>query len=269
MTTDQTAALDLDPDAPHSPERTRRIADTAAEAVRALNYATLPGQGGLTYPGDAYDLLAALGTLAERLPQLCQQVARWLTDEQRAGHLVEGAHGPCGGSDALAVAHTADALTRAAWSAVVLRGMLGRAQSDISAVSYAGPDDDQDDADAGWTCGAGASLIAEATSPGRGRLPHVHAVIYVCQAHRAAAEQRITAAGYRPGVDPAPASHHYDPWPCGHITAYETDAADRLTAAAASAASDPLRGPIATVVTAALYAPRYNLDGSPIDGASC
>lgn len=138
---------DLDPRAPHSPERTRQLADTAAEAVRALNYATLPGQGGLTYPGDAYDLLAGLGTLAERLPQLCQQVARWLTDEQRAGHLVEGAHGPCGGSDALAVAHAADALSRAAGSAVVLRGMLGRAQSDISAVSYAGPDDDQDDDD--------------------------------------------------------------------------------------------------------------------------
>ena len=35
MTTDQTTpALDLDPDAPHSPDRTQALAGTAAECIR-------------------------------------------------------------------------------------------------------------------------------------------------------------------------------------------------------------------------------------------
>lgn len=36
-------------------------ADTAAEAIRALNYATLPGTGTLTGPADVYDVVGALG----------------------------------------------------------------------------------------------------------------------------------------------------------------------------------------------------------------
>jgi hypothetical protein len=87
------------------------------------------------------------------------------------------------------------------------------------------------DTTAGWTCDTGASLIADATSPGRGRLPDLHAVIYVCEAHRADAEARIAAAGYRPDTNPAPPSHRWNPWPCGHITAYEAAAADGLAAA--------------------------------------
>jgi hypothetical protein len=81
---------------------------------------------------------------------------------------------------------------------------------------------------AGWSCTTGASLIAEANSPGTGSLPRLHAVIYVCQAHRADAEARITAAGYTPDVEDAPPSHRWDPWACGHITVYEETAAGRL-----------------------------------------
>lgn len=80
----------------------------------------------------------------------------------------------------------------------------------------------------GWSCTTGASLIAEACSPGTGSLPRLHAVIYVCQAHRADAEARITAAGYTPDVEDAPPSHRWDPWACGHITVYEEMAAARL-----------------------------------------
>lgn len=84
------------------------------------------------------------------------------------------------------------------------------------------------DTAAGWFCDTGASLIVEATSPGAGSLPRLHAVIYACGAHQAAAEARITAAGYSPDVEGAPSAHRWDPWSCGHITAYEATAADRL-----------------------------------------
>jgi hypothetical protein len=87
------------------------------------------------------------------------------------------------------------------------------------------------DAHTGWTCPAGASLIADANSPGKGSLPDLNGVIYVCPDHRDDAEARITAAGYNPDVQPAPPGHRWDPWPCGHITAYSQAAADALTAA--------------------------------------
>jgi hypothetical protein len=89
------------------------------------------------------------------------------------------------------------------------------------------------DAAAGWMCTEGASLIADATSPGKGSVPDLHATIYVCEAHRIAAEATITAAGYRPDINPAPPAHRSNPWPCGHVTAFETAAAEALIRAAA------------------------------------
>lgn len=85
------------------------------------------------------------------------------------------------------------------------------------------------DLDPRWTCDAGASLIAQATSPGAGRLPRLHAVIYVCAAHQTDAEALITAAGYALDTEAAPAGHRRDPWTCGHITAYEAAAAAALS----------------------------------------
>ncbi|MEV4863229.1 hypothetical protein [Streptomyces ossamyceticus] len=86
------------------------------------------------------------------------------------------------------------------------------------------------DGHAGWACGAGASLLAGAETPGPGRLGTHHGVIYVCIGHQAAAEERIVGAGYEPRVDPAPPSHRWDPWPCGHVTAYSTAALAALSA---------------------------------------
>jgi len=45
------------------------LAGQAAEAVRALNHATLPGTGRLVFPADAYDVTGQLALLAARLPQ--------------------------------------------------------------------------------------------------------------------------------------------------------------------------------------------------------
>jgi hypothetical protein len=85
------------------------------------------------------------------------------------------------------------------------------------------------DTHTGWTCPEGASLISAAMTPGPGRLGTYHGCIYVCSEHRAAAEARITAAGYTPDVDPAPAGHRWNPWPCGHITAHSNAASHALT----------------------------------------
>lgn len=102
-------------------------------------------------------------------------------------------------------------------------------------VEYPMPKTDRMVADrhAGWDCIAGASLMANAESPGAGRIPNLHGVIYVCADHQADAEARITAAGYTPSVEDSPPGHRWDPWPCGHVTAYGLyeigeDIADRL-----------------------------------------
>lgn len=95
----------------------------------------------------------------------------------------------------------------------------------------ANPGTASSDGHAGWECTAGASLHVEATTPGPGRLGTLHGVIYACPEHRAAAEERVTVGGeYRAEVSPAPASHRWDPWPCGHVTAYKTAALTALTA---------------------------------------
>ncbi|WP_309049981.1 hypothetical protein [Streptomyces sp.] len=80
------------------------------------------------------------------------------------------------------------------------------------------------DGHTGWECTAGASLIADATTPGPGRLGTMHAAIYTCPEHRAAAEERITGAGYNAETRDAPPGHRWDPWPCGHLTAYKAEA---------------------------------------------
>ena len=80
------------------------------------------------------------------------------------------------------------------------------------------------DAHARWECDTGASLIADAMTPGPGRLGTLHGVIYVCPDHQASAEEQIARAGYQPDVRPAPPGHKWDPWPCGHATAYSEKA---------------------------------------------
>lgn len=79
--------IELRTGGPHSPEYTRQVAETIAEAVRVLNYAARPGSGGLESPQDVHDLLGALMTTAGRLPQLLGQLSAWLQNESAAGRL--------------------------------------------------------------------------------------------------------------------------------------------------------------------------------------
>lgn len=73
-------------------------AQAAAEAVRDLNRATL--FGGYEWPADVDAVLAALTTLAQRLPQAIGQGAGWLGREHDAGRV---AHDTPGGNVAATV----------------------------------------------------------------------------------------------------------------------------------------------------------------------
>lgn len=85
------------------------------------------------------------------------------------------------------------------------------------------------DAHTGWKCDTGASLLADAMTPGPGKLGTMHGVIYVCPDHQASAEEQIGRAGYLPEVRDAPPGHKWDPWPCGHVTAYNEKALEALS----------------------------------------
>lgn len=67
------------------------IADDAAEAIRALNHATLkppstePGWGGVV---DVYRMLTGLAVMARRLPQSLDQAAGAVRGEAEAGRIV-------------------------------------------------------------------------------------------------------------------------------------------------------------------------------------
>ncbi|MEU8740570.1 hypothetical protein [Streptomyces halstedii] len=76
------------------------------------------------------------------------------------------------------------------------------------------------DAATDWECQAGASLIVEAMTPGPGALGTMHGVIYVCPEHQDEAESLIGATNCIPETRDAPPGHRWNPWPCGHITAF-------------------------------------------------
>jgi hypothetical protein len=103
------------------------LADQAAEAIRTLNHITLGGTG-LEYPGDLYSVIAGLGTMASRLPQLLGQLGEWLDGEHGAGRLGHDS----GGNVAATVVSVRDELRIADGAAKALRMALNRAQNELS-----------------------------------------------------------------------------------------------------------------------------------------
>ena len=93
-----------------------RHAETAAEAIRALNHATLPGTNELTGPADVYDTLGALATLTARLPQALAQLQAFLDSETDAGRvaIVDGEHVGDPAAAAATAGHWTDTATAAA-----------------------------------------------------------------------------------------------------------------------------------------------------------
>ena len=64
----------------------REIATQVVGAIRALNELT-SGGGELTDPRDVRDIVASLELLGQGLPQLCEQLARFLVAQYEDGQL--------------------------------------------------------------------------------------------------------------------------------------------------------------------------------------
>jgi hypothetical protein len=70
----------------------QEVAAQAAEAVRALNYLTA-GAGELAGPVEAREVVGRLALMGFELPQLCEQLARFLVAQGEDGQIVRGAGG--------------------------------------------------------------------------------------------------------------------------------------------------------------------------------
>jgi len=113
------------------PATPAELAGQAAEAVRALNHATLPGAGGLEYPADAYEVTGQLSLLAARLPQALAQLLAFLADQASAGAITVVAGQHAGDPAAMLTAVTAD-LDAAAASARRLHQALDAGQNHLT-----------------------------------------------------------------------------------------------------------------------------------------
>jgi hypothetical protein len=64
----------------------REIASQAADAIRVLNELTFGG-GELTGPSDVRDIVASLERVGQGLPQLCEQLSRFLVIQHEDGQI--------------------------------------------------------------------------------------------------------------------------------------------------------------------------------------
>jgi hypothetical protein len=113
------------------PASPAELAGQAAEAVRALNHATLPGTGGLEYPADAYEVTGQLSLLAARLPQALAQLLAFLAGQAAAGQITVVAGQHAGDPAAMLAAVTSD-LDASVASARRLHQALDAAQNHLT-----------------------------------------------------------------------------------------------------------------------------------------
>jgi hypothetical protein len=105
----------------------REVADQAAEAIRSLNYLTLPADDapGLEFPSDVYNIVANVKVAAQRMPQLFGQLSGWLAREHEAGQV-----GHDSGQDPERwLIQVSDALAEASTAARSLEDALNRAHN--------------------------------------------------------------------------------------------------------------------------------------------
>lgn len=108
----------------------QELADKAAEAVRDLNHATQAAKGNLIYPGDAYEVVASLKALTQRLPQSFEQLSTFL--RKLNADAVTADYGT-------PEEHLAEALSGLASSALIARTLtdhLDRAHSALAPLGY-------------------------------------------------------------------------------------------------------------------------------------
>lgn len=111
-----------------------QLADDAAEAIRALNHATMSTRDGWEFPSDAYSVIGNLRELAQRLPQVLQQTETFIE------RLAEGDHirSDRGGNGATEVIVACDAIERAREDAVKMGAALDTVHSALSPLAYQG-----------------------------------------------------------------------------------------------------------------------------------
>lgn len=124
--------VDLNPDGPHSPERTAQVGQMFDDCSRYLCYATMAEKHGLDYPADVYTLVADLYSATGRFPQMCAQLEAFMRAQEAAGRLYEARHRDAPGAVTAAVEAAADHLSQAEDAAHRLTLLLRQVQSDIS-----------------------------------------------------------------------------------------------------------------------------------------
>jgi hypothetical protein len=114
-----------------------KSAQQAAEAIRAINHATIRTVG--YGPNDVYDIVAELGVLTERLPQAFGQLARILEQLNNNGHVEFDPGSPFAGHPADGVTELQAVFRRASESADELRYALADGQRILSAAHPVDP----------------------------------------------------------------------------------------------------------------------------------
>lgn len=110
----------------------RDHAAAAAEAIRALNHATLSKVPGWEYPGDAYDVVGGLDQMANMLGQTLDQIAQHIERLSTLGHI----RSDKGGDGAEDVHSALRALEWGRADAASLASRLGTAHSALSALAF-------------------------------------------------------------------------------------------------------------------------------------
>jgi len=136
----------ITPDGPHSGDRTRTVADGLHEAFRLLNYATMPGNGGLEYPSDLYSVFGSLASALHLFPQALNQMEQWLAKETTDGYVRENAQYGKHGGDEFAALHEGQALLMdARQTATSLANRLAEIQSALSGLESTRVEDEDDE----------------------------------------------------------------------------------------------------------------------------
>jgi hypothetical protein len=118
----------------------REVAARAVEAVRALSHLTAD-TGELTDPDEVRDVVSGLAQVGRDLPQLCEQLARFLVAHHEDGRLAHGAgrlaHG-AGRDPDFVLAEVSEALNAAGRAADMMAAALteaGARAADLSVPS--------------------------------------------------------------------------------------------------------------------------------------
>lgn len=131
---------------PHSPERTAAAGRLIADAVRYLNYASMPADGapGISYPGDVDAVLGAIAAAAGGLQQTFDQLAECLRADLATGRLGWTPGKPYADDPAKAVEEACSELEIAVSDCGSLRSTLARARRVTSAMHLAAEDESDD-----------------------------------------------------------------------------------------------------------------------------